>query len=401
MTLKRFSKNGVIGLMALAIASFSMSASAQGLFNNPSSALEAFCDYSADRRTLIYFDQSIVSTNDADWFRDIQEKITFLPAERVSYRMISRNDSRVQEIWNTCHPSLSQSDLEEARANDSVFRRGIDRQLDDARSAFNDFQNSSLAYALADNPQDTIPHYGNNDFPRKSLVEALYYDSSQYRLEGMTTRVIFFSDLVENSDLAEPDQLTDQETSYALARDAAERFPVDFHNAEFFVYGVGYTHNNSSLDRNLSDFWAMWLNKSNAQLSSFGRQLNLPEHGTTLDSASYRGAVEQDNGTQIAARLRLQVTGSGELSNSWLGVRDMRYPLEGERVCTGGNCTVRATISFADEADNFLREGDVLLLEGADTLTGSIGSEDDLELTPDGNRFALPAAFEKDSRITF
>lgn len=389
----------IISFLLLDLMSFPIYA--KGLFNNPASVLDTFCENETTRQTLIYIDQSLVSASDSDWFRDIQQKITFIPSENISYRLIDMKNSRVKEIWSTCHPSLTSEALVAERENDNIFSRGIDRKISDAASAFTQYQNQALAFALSDNNQQQKPNYKTSDLPKKSIIEALYNDSSIYRLEGKITRVILFSDMVENSKVAAPSKLGNTEVNYALARAAATRYPVNFNNAEFFVYGVGYTHNDSSLDNSLRSFWEMWLNKANAKLSSFDHQLNIPDTGHTLKANSYRGTIIMTDGVKVAARLRLVFSETGKLTNSWLGVKDFHYPLEGDSICAKNSCQIRAKISFSDKEDMLLNVGDVVLLEGLKSLSGSVGSEDDLQLTSDGSRFSLPLSFTKDQQLLF
>lgn len=402
MLSKLTKKSGFICLVGLSAALSYSPIDASGLFNNPNSILESFCEYETNRQTIIYVDQSVVSVSDEDWFRDILNRITYTPAERVSVRIISDSNSRSTEVWSACHPSLTSEQYSSARQRDNVFRRGIDRQLQDASSAFNNFKMTALSYALLNNTRSETPAYTLNTFPKKSIVEALYYDSSSFRLNGMTSRIIIFSNMVENSELFSPSShSSDGFDPYALARSASSRFPVNFNNSEVYVYGVGYTHNIGTLDRSLRKFWGMWMLKSNAYLSSFDRQLHLPEYTKPISTFSYRGVLRQIDGPSVASRLRLSYTTDGTLTNSWLGVSEMRFPLKGQKICNGDSCIITAEIVYADENNNFLRAGDILKLSGTTKLTGHVGSEDELQITPDGNKFELPVLFEVDSSLSF
>lgn len=375
-------------------------AQAQGIITNPNALLESFCQYEAPRQTIIYIDQSMVSLTDENWFRDIINRIDYVPAERVNIRLIREENSRVDDVWSACHPSLSAADYAQEQSRSSIFRRGIDRTLQDAQQAYRQGLSRALAVALQGVDRQQTPSY-SNEFPRKSLVEALFYDVSAFRLEGRPTRVIMFSNLVENSEQLTPAQVLNRNPQ-DHAREVSARFNTNFNNAEFHVYGIGYTHSNARLDNALRDFWSLWLNRSGAHLATFSRQLSLPNNGTSLSFQSYRGIMAQSDGSYVAVRLRLGYTEQGALTNSWFGIRDIRYPLSGQITCQGEECSIRATVEFADESYNMFNVEDVITLSGTlNELSGQIGGVDTSVVTRDGSRFSIPLEFTKEERLLF
>lgn len=400
MSKAQLATTAAVGVLAGTIALFSPVAQGQGLISNPSQALNAFCEYDTTRQTIIYVDQSMVSLKDENWFRDILNRIDYVPAERINVRLINESNSRVDEVWSSCHPSLSQADYEREQSRSSMFRRGIDRNIQDAQQAYRQGLSRSLAVALQDIDRQQTPHY-DSEFPNKSLVEALFYDVNAFRLEGKPTRVVMFSNLVENSNLATPEALM-QNDAEDIARRVSARFNTNFNNAEFHVYGIGYTHSNAELDNALNAFWSTWLNRSGAHLASFSRQLSLPNDGTDLSFRSYRGTMSQADGTYVAVRLRLGVTEQGALTNSWFGIRDIRYPVSGQLNCQEDSCTVRASIDYADDSYEMFREEDMISLSGTlEQFSGEIGGVDTSVRTQDGSRFSIPLEFVVDDRLLF
>ncbi len=373
------------------------------LIRNPAEELQEFCEYPSSRRTIVYLDQSIIAKSDGDWFRDIQNKISYIPSEEIHFVMISSADSRAQEIWSVCYPSMSDKDLAAAREEDSMFSRGIDKKIEDSKLTFSQLLTQALAFPLNGTTLSEKPSY-SNDFPQKALLEALYYDSGRYSLDGSkVTRVILFSDMVENSNLTNPNALTSVSEAIASAKSASVRFPVDFNGAEFFVYGVGYSHSNSDLNSNLEIFWRNWFHQSGATLSGYSAQLTVPSI-TSLEPISYRGMMKQIDGSNVSARLRLGLTNDGKLENSWFSIQNARFPLKGDYVCVTGSdeCQFNATVTFADDSANLFRRDDVLLLTGSlEQLSGTIGAVDDLTRTPDGKIFSMPVEFTKDARLSF
>jgi hypothetical protein len=371
------------------------------IFKSPDGGLKAFCDAPSPRQTIIYIDQSVVAKNDGDWYRDIQNKIKFLPSERINFSMINASDSRVKDIWSVCHPSFTQKAYLDAKKNESIWSKSTDKELKDTIKLFNKYMINALSAPLATTTLTEKPNY-NKSFPTKSLVEAVYYDSSRYNLSNGVTRVIMFSDMVENSDLVSPSKLNNPEQAKVLARKAAKRFPLDLNNTEFYVYGVGYSHKDSELDRNLETFWRYWLNNSGAHLKSYHAQLNIANSDEVFEPVSFTGVMKQLDGSRAAAQLRLGYGENGSLLNSWFGISDIRYPINGIYKCKGEKCDIDAKIAFGDEAASMFHAKDALKLSGSrNELKGTIGSVDDLTRTSDGKAFSMQVVFEKDSKLRF
>jgi hypothetical protein len=371
------------------------------LIRNPAAELQEFCTFDAPRKTLVYLDQSVIAKNDGDWFKDILNKIDYLPSEEIHVVMISAQNSRVQEVWRVCHPSLSRSNYELEKQKDSIFSRGVDNRIQDARQLFDQLMIQSLAQPLATTALVEKPSYTSN-FPQKSILEAIYYDSGRFNLdENKITRVIIFSDMVENSELFSPTGVGDPSYARAAALAANQRYPVSFNGASFYVYGVGYTNTNSSLAQHLKAFWENWLHGSGGYLASFNTQLVVPTVGE-LESVAYRGIMRQLDGSNVAVQLRLGFAGAGKLESSWFGIQNVRYPLSGEYLCANQICEINAAIQFADASLELFRVGDVLKLKGQrDQPSGTVGAIDDLTRTPNGEVFSMQVEFTKEPRINF
>jgi hypothetical protein len=388
-------------LLGAAIISQFLAPANAGLFKSAGGGLKAFCDVPSPRQTIIYLDQSVIAKKDPDWYRDIQNKIKFLPSERIHFAMINAEDSRIKEIWSVCHPSMSQESYAKAKKAQSMWKKGVDKELKDTQKFYNKYVLNALSAPLATTPLTDKPSYKGN-FPAKSLVEAIYYDSSRYNLSNGVTRVILFSDMVENSGLVSPQKLSSPEQSKILARQVAKRFPLDLKNTEFYVYGVGYTHKNSELNRNLETFWSYWLNNSGAQLKSYHAQLNIANSDEMFKPISYTGVMKQLDGSKAAAQLRIGYGVNGNLLNSWFGIRDIRYPITGIYTCKGDKCNIDAKIAFGDEVANMFNAKDALKLNGSrKMLKGTIGAVDDLTRTSDGKAFSMQVVFEQDSKLRF
>jgi hypothetical protein len=395
-------KGLAIAALAATLYLPSSNVSAQGLISNPAEALQEYCNYDSARRTIIYIDQNIVGKTDTQWYRPIVANQSYMPYERVQFKMINAQSGAVEDLWETCYPRHSDENFARLKENDSIFSKSVEDKQEDAQKFFFKAQEGALAQVLNDTPHNEKPSF-NGSFPRKSLLEALYYDSAAYRLEGKTTRVILFSDMVENSEILNPAKLNSGKP-VELAADAAKNITGNFNNAEFNVYGVGYSHGNNQLNRKLEAFWSHWLNYSGAQLASFGPQLMLNPESSDVSFTSYTGVLKSLDGMNIATRLRVGVTPSSKLYNSWLAIRDIRYPLEGDMVCEkgGAECSLSAKVSFAGSNAKLFEEGDVLRLSGKmDALKGSVGAPDELTRTVNGKPYTMKVVFDADANLSF
>ena len=133
-------------------------------------------------------------------------------------------------------------------------------------------------------------------------------------------------------------------------------------------------------------------------------RLGLNPESSDVTFTSYTGVMKSVEGMNIATRLRLGATPSSKLYNSWLAIRDIRYPLDGEIVCnkSGLECTVNARITFAGHNAKVFKEGDVLRLEGGQkNLYGTAGAPDDLTRTTNGQPYRMKIVFEADTSLAF
>ena len=188
------------------------------------------------------------------------------------------------------------------------------------------------------------------------------------------------------------------------ATSAAKRFPMDLNNADIYVYGIGYSHRDSSLDLILESYWDNLFIESGAHLVSFQQQLSLPKSSNLVfEVKSFTGVMVQEGGAKIATDLRLGFTDNGKLVNSWFGSLDDRYPLEGSYKCVSTKCKINAKIiGGGDPETHMFREKDVLNLEGSLTnLRGTIGSVDETTRVASGKKFELDIVFESDSTLRF
>ncbi|MBQ4832190.1 hypothetical protein J8L70_02955 [Pseudoalteromonas sp. MMG010] len=362
------------------------------------SDLKQYCaQEGVNRQTIVYLDQSIISKTDPNWYKDILNKTHFLPGERVQVVTINDGGSTVELVWDTCFPSYTKAVYKQKKAQEGmavVFTGGVDDQLKNDQKIFNQRIKQALAHPLAGSRHETAPHFEASNFPNKKLVEAFYYDANRTRIDNGIARVIVFSDMIEKSDLVNHSSFNALEA----ATSAAERFPVFFNHASFFVYGINYSNNETKLNESMEKFWRNFMIYSGAEIAHYGTQLVLPSDNQLFTAKSYKGKLTQSNGKELATQMRLAYTPEGELKYSWLAIGDKYMTLKGTISCSGKNCKVDAQIKESS-FDGF-KARDALLLNGdMSSLSGTLGARDDSVIDETGKVYRFNVSYTQEARL--
>lgn len=385
-------------LIILSCALLMSSASyADGLLRTTN--LKAYCGQAGvQRQTVIYLDQGIIAKKDANWFRDIINKTKFFPGERLQVVTIKDGGGVVEEAWDSCYPSFTPAEYKKRKENDgfgSVFTGGVDDKLKGDLKSFNKWYKQALAHPLAQTRHETMPQFGKGNFPKKKLVEALYYDSARMDLTNAVSRVIIFSDMVENSEVLNHANFKPE----AAADAAAKRFPTFFNHASVYIYGINYTNNETELNNKLETFWKRYLLQSGAHVKNYSTQLVLPKKNQMFVAQSYSGNLKQSDGRLLATSLRLAFTPDRKLIHSVFTIGDYYMPITGDFFCSGQNCQLKAAVS----GSNFkaFQKGDAMTLSGSlDKMTGKVGAKDDSVIDEKGSIYRFDVEYNKDRNLS-
>ena len=385
-------------LLALPVAVLlSSNAFADGLLRTTN--LKAYCGQAGvQRQTVIYLDQGIIAKKDANWFRDIINKTKFFAGERLQVVTIKDGGGVVEEAWDSCYPAFTPAEYAKRKKNDgfgSVFTGGVDDKLKGDLKSFNKWFKQALAHPLAKTRHDNTPSFSAGNFPQKKLVEALYYDSARMDLTNGVSRVIIFSDMVENSDLFSHKNFNPQQAADA----AAKRFPTFFNHASVYAYGINYTNNQTELNGKLETFWKRYLLQSGAHVKNYSTQLVLPKKNQLFVAQSYTGKLKQSDGRMLATSLRVAFTPDRKLIHSVFTIGDYYMPISGDFFCSGQNCELKATVTNA----NFkaFQKGDALTLAGSlEKLSGKVGAKDDSVIDEKGSLYRFDVQYSKDRNLS-
>lgn len=381
----------LLGLSALLFSGLSQ---AQIIETND---LKRYCNQDGvHRQTVLYLDQGIISKTDALWYRDIVNKLKFLPGEKVQVVTIKSGGPEVELAWEACFPNYTSETykkLKEKSGFVNLFTGDVDDKLESDQGFFHKNFQSALAHPLIGTKHDTKPRFTLDTFPTKKLVEALYYDAKRMEFENGVSRVVMFSDMIEKSNLLNHSKLNPQK----IAEQVSERFPMFLSHASFSIYGINYTHSESDLNAKMERFWRRYLLKSGANIEHYGSQLVLHKNNNVFELDTYSGYLVQSDGRKVAAKMRLGYFGTGELTNSVLILGDEYLPLSGSINTSGKNVEIKASIK--DSTFTGFAKKDVLNLTGTPSeLKGVIGARDDRTVDEKGEvyRFSIQLSKESD-----
>lgn len=384
--------------LLLAILTFILAGNAIGDGLIRTVDLKKYCNQDGVyRHTVFYLDQSIISKTDGNWYKDILNKTTFLPGERIQVVTINDGGITTEQAWDSCYPSYSVKNYQAAKDSEgisSIFMGGVEDQLKGDKKAFTSRFQLALAHPLGETRHDEIPQYAN-EFPSKKLVEAFYYDSKRLDIENGIARVIVFSDMIEKSDLVRHDSFEVTEKAEVVAK----RFPVFFNHATFYIYGINYTNSDTELNEKMESFWREYFIKSGAEIAHYGTQLVLPRYDSTFSAVSYKGKLTQSDGKKLATSLRLAYLPNGDLIHSWLAIGDKFMTLNGYMACSGMNCQLDAEIK--ESGFEYFKPQDILRTSGSlSEMKGQIGAKDDSVIDEKGKIYRFDIEFKREQNLS-
>jgi hypothetical protein len=270
----------------------------------------------------------------------------------------------------------------------SLFTGGIEENLKKDLKFFEQQTINALSHPLQKTKHEMPPSFDKNSFPRKSLIEAFYYDSKRLNVDDVFSRVIIFSDMIENSDLLALGSMSPLEDAVKVAK----RFPMFLNFASFQIYGINYTNTETKINEDLRDFWKQYLLLSGAYVEQYGAQLAVSEDTDRWDFYKYKGHVTASN-VKGAASFRMVIGDDGKIRHGWLEMVNYYLPLSGEVSCNGQNCTVDAQIVASVNLDSF-KPKDVLKLKGnMSKFNGIVGGKDESVIDDQGKIYQLPVSF--------
>ncbi|KIL99738.1 hypothetical protein CCC_03910 [Paramagnetospirillum magnetotacticum MS-1] len=323
--------------------------------------IESWCNQSSPRQTVIYVDESIITQGDDKWARQLMNKIHFTPRERVQVVALRADAGTADQRFSLCYPDYSQAELEDLRRGQRISEFFTGTPMDQMRQAREQFDRGfrvALSSFIVKGQASGIAPVQTGPLPDKSIAEAMFYDEKRFATENGVSRLIIFSDMLQNSQSFQP---TKENDPAASGIDAARKYAIRFNLAEVHVFGIGSTvPAGDPVNRKMEAFWRAFFLANGAYLEQFSNTLNLGD-SRSIAVKRWRGALAvADMHSEV--NLRIMTDESGVLVNSWLVVNNSGgLPLEGKEKCVESMCEITAKLRTDVGA---FKRGDVLLLRG-------------------------------------
>ncbi|WP_133011337.1 hypothetical protein [Marinomonas flavescens] len=357
--------------------------------------LDKYCQSQlGDRQTVIYLDQNIIASKDPNWYKDILNKVTYRPGEKIQFVNINNGGSTVELIWEACYPAYSSKRLKQLKEDEgfgSLFTGGIADNLTADKKFFNKQIIKALSYPLQKTLHETPPKFTASSFPRKKLVEAIYYDSKRLNVSDTFSRVIIFSDMIENSDLFTLKNFDPLKSAKAVAK----RFPMSLNYASFQIYGINYTNSETKINENIRDFWRHYLLLSGAYTEQYGTQLAVENNTKTWNFKKYKGYTQIGN-IKASSEFRMVIGDDGKIHHGWLTIANLYLPISGTVKCSGKNCIMDGVILDSANPESFKGGKDIIHMTGTlNEWSGFVGGKDASVIDSKGNIYQNPIKLSK------
>lgn len=353
---------------------------AQGLFRSQSGSI---CQQASEaglnplRRTLVYVDQQSLSLNTSDlgWFDSLNQMLqqTMSTAEPLDIIILNSADGTAKHYGETlCYPVIDERYQEHFRSSGlgSLLTNDLIDQLPKLQQEIVKQMQDQVVPAYANAPEQ-LNASSPSQIGERHLLRALQADAARFG-DDTPTRIIIFSDMIENSSVAELEAILEasQEEMVALANQAVEQLPrLDFQGAMVYGYGAGRLLEDPATVDALSSFMQQVVYVSNGHPGSITRELAV-RPVRPVDSQRY-DVVVTVNEQPYRGRMHLLSDQAGRLTDSYLdlgvGNRSAHFA-SGRMICSDSNdCQLEGELATAlvfEDPENVFLEGQPTALEG-------------------------------------
>ncbi|WP_346796623.1 hypothetical protein R5M92_14200 [Halomonas sp. Bachu 37] len=385
--------------MTFLLSTAAASVEAQGLFRGQSGSI---CTQAEEagiepiRRTLVYVDRQSLSLDPADlgWFGALNQMLqqTMTTAEPLEMVILDSVEGTAKAHGESlCYPVIEERYHERFVSSgiSSFLTNDLLDQIPELQKEFVVQMQNLIAPGYVDAPAN-IAKRSVERIESRHLLRALQSDAARFSSD-LPTRVILYSDMIENSDLVDLTAVlsSSPEERVAMADTALASLPrLDFQGAMVYGYGTGATLDNPSAVEALSGFMQQVIYLANGYPVALSRELAVqPIRPSVVTSYDMNIEVEE---RQIKGRMQLMSDNGGRIIDSYLdlGTGNRSSHLDSGRLV----CSQDAQCQFEGELATALlfEDPEKLFLEGErDALTGHLGFRND-RLVDSDNPALLP-----------
>jgi hypothetical protein len=335
------------------------------------------------RKTVVYVDLAAIQGNKQDWGLAILNRLELAPRENLAIIGVNPNTFEIKEVFDSCYPILSASEMQDSRTN-----RGIVDRLTTLDPADQQRENLQTFDARLRNSLDQVIAQSNKyrAGDRQNILGAIAFDKDRFSDPKAFYRLIIYTDG------SLKDASLDTKATTASFEALIKQYSASFAGSEVQVFGINGVLSSTALDQRKETFSAFFL-KNWAHLKSFAP--SLPQQESSLFPPAVRiSGTFQGGGTQGSVKLALFAGKKGEEATGWLafnvGVGALYVPFDGTYRCSSDGCTLNATSSETvppDSPNPYFRRGDQISLTGKNggALEGALQAPNQ-EVFKEGNQ---------------
>jgi hypothetical protein len=331
------------------------------------------------RNTIVYVDLSSLKPGEDEWGYTILKKLELAPRERLTVLAVNPSNFEVLEVFASCYPAFTQSEIDHIRQNRSLWDKLIlpdrEAQQRDNLQTFDARLRNSLDKVLSASTKFSLGK-------RRDILGAIAVDKNRFTDRGAFYRIIIFTNGVITDDFetgANETQIVDLLT---------KKYPTSFSGAEVSILGVTGGDRTETLESKERIFTSFFL-KNWARVRSFTP--SLPQQ-TNISFSAIRTMTGTFEGGGTKGSVKLSFATTEKSAEIWLsfvlGANSLYVPIEGEYSCSGETCELQGKVIENIpllSSTPYFRTGDRLVLVGknGEKLIGALRPESREVFTPD------------------
>ena len=324
------------------------------------------------RNTILYVDLSSLKPGEDEWGYTILKKLELASRESISVLGVNPSTFEVLEVFDSCYPAFTQSEISQIRNNRTLWDKLITQDPETQQR-----DNLQTFDARLRNSLDKVVAFSKKYVPgkRRDILGAIAVDKNRFTDGDAVYRIIIFTNGIISDDFeagANESQIVDLLT---------KKYPTAFSGAEISVFGVTGGDHGQALESKERVFSSFFLSNW-ARVRSFTP--SLPQQTNSIfTSLKTRKGVFEGGGVKGSVKLSFSTT-DGKTADIWLtfvlGGKSLYVPIEGDHSCSGDTCVLEGHVIEQIpllSSTPYFRKGDLVSLVGknGEKFVGTLTSE--------------------------
>lgn len=353
-----------------------------GMFGGNDQNYSEFSKTKSPRQTVVLIDDQLMIEGQLRWGESLRSILlgSLMPSEPLTVIKLKTASGVAEQVWTGCYPDYSGAEKVTKDKESSLFDKPWKKILETKQAGFVRDFNGAMGKVLNDGKRSAGAVSIDLDSPpKKQLLRALKDAAVKFDKGIGQLRVIIYSDMLENSDLANSLQPNpDPKAAIKMVRDLG----LNFQQAVVYIYGVGATFSGDvKTSKEFEVFWEQVLDASVSHVAGFGTDLAITP-GVPSGVAKYEFTIKVLEDSRHGAML-IFYDNDGRMLDSVAvaGATQRSLMTEGIYACSSENkCTMeaklpRGLVTTNDQNDPALLET-VKLSGSREKMSGKIGVPD-------------------------